>query len=151
MIDHKLHQRPWNEEHTWLLLGSFKFENNKNTKCPIDALSHCHCRRDPRITKDCIELLQVLRFWVFFDFGKKKAEKFLAKVTSFFISFRFSSSPSVDHLASEEKEMSLADRFKNFYRGQLFKFCLRRRRFFSSKFHSLRCLLLLARYLDKFR
>ena len=99
---------------------------NKNTKCPIDAHCHRHCRRDPRITKDCIELLQVLRFWVFFDFGKKKAEKFLAKVTSFFSSFRFSSSPSVDHLASEQKEMSLANRFKNFYRGQLFNFCFRR-------------------------
>ena len=25
---------------------------NKNTKCPIDAHCHRHCRRDPRITKD---------------------------------------------------------------------------------------------------
>ena len=41
---------------------------NKNTKCPIDAHCHRHCRRDPRITKDCIE---VLSFRVFFDFGKK--------------------------------------------------------------------------------
>ena len=24
---------------------------NKNTKCPIDAHCHRHCRRDPRITK----------------------------------------------------------------------------------------------------
>ena len=29
---------------------------NKNTKCPIDAHCHRHCRRDPRITNDCIEL-----------------------------------------------------------------------------------------------
>jgi len=28
-------------------------EKNKN-KCPIDAHCHRHCRRDPRITKDCI-------------------------------------------------------------------------------------------------
>ena len=41
---------------------------NKNTKCPIDAHCHRHCRRDPRITKNCIE---DLFFWVFFDFGKK--------------------------------------------------------------------------------
>ena len=44
---------------------------NKNTKCPIDAHCHRHCRKDPRITKDCIEVLQVLSFWVFIDFGKK--------------------------------------------------------------------------------
>ena len=25
---------------------------NKNTKCPIDAHCHRHCRRDPRISKD---------------------------------------------------------------------------------------------------
>ena len=31
--------------------------NNKNTKCPIDAHCHRHCRRDPRITKYCIEVL----------------------------------------------------------------------------------------------
>ena len=29
---------------------------NKNTKCPIDAHCHRHCRRDPRMTKDFIEL-----------------------------------------------------------------------------------------------
>ena len=28
---------------------------NKNRKCPIDAHCHRRCRRDPRITKDCIE------------------------------------------------------------------------------------------------
>ena len=43
---------------------NFKGENgggicqNKNTKCPIDAHCHRHCRRDPRITKYCIEVLQ---------------------------------------------------------------------------------------------
>ena len=42
-------------------------------KCPIDAHCHRHCRRDPRITKDCIKFLQVLSFWV----GKK----FLRKVS----------------------------------------------------------------------
>ena len=41
---------------------------NKNTKYPIDAHGHRHCGKDPRITKDCIE---VLSFRVFFDFGKK--------------------------------------------------------------------------------
>ena len=34
---------------------------NKNTKCPIDAHCHRHCRKDPRITKDW-EVLQVLSF-----------------------------------------------------------------------------------------
>ena len=29
-------------------------KRNKNTKCPIDAHCHRHCRRDPRITKDSI-------------------------------------------------------------------------------------------------
>ena len=28
---------------------------NTNTKCPIDAHCHRHCRKDPKITKDCIE------------------------------------------------------------------------------------------------
>ena len=41
---------------------------NKNTKCPIDAHCHRHCRRDPRITKDCIK---VFSFGVFLDFCKK--------------------------------------------------------------------------------
>ena len=27
-------------------------QKNKNTKCPIDAHCHRHCRRDPRISKD---------------------------------------------------------------------------------------------------
>ena len=27
---------------------------NKNTKCPIDAHCHRHCRREPRIKKNCI-------------------------------------------------------------------------------------------------
>ena len=48
---------------------------NKNTKCPIDAHCHRHCRRDPRITQDYIEVLQVLSFYVFFDFGKKFLRK----------------------------------------------------------------------------
>ena len=34
---------------------------NKNTKCPIDAHCHRHCRKDSRITKDW-EVLQVLSF-----------------------------------------------------------------------------------------
>ena len=57
-------------------------ERNKNTKCPIDAHCHHHCRKDRRITKDCIEVLQVLSFWVFIDFGKKflRTEKLLDKV-----------------------------------------------------------------------
>ena len=32
------------------------FSGNKKTKCPIDAHCHSHCRRDPRISNDCIEL-----------------------------------------------------------------------------------------------
>ena len=51
------------------------------TKCPIDAYCHRHCRKDPRITKDCIEVLQVLSFWVFIDFGKK----FLRELRNFLI------------------------------------------------------------------
>ena len=35
----------------WASLG-LKFSGNKNTKCPIDAHCHRHCRRDPRISKD---------------------------------------------------------------------------------------------------
>ena len=54
---------------------SFQEKINKNTKCPTDAHCHRHCRRDPRITKDCIEFLQVLSFWV----GKK----FLRKLRNF--------------------------------------------------------------------
>ena len=50
------------------------FPTNKNTKCPIDAHCHRHCRRDPRITKDW-EVLQVLSS----EFGKK----FLRKLKSF--------------------------------------------------------------------
>ena len=42
---------------------------DKNTKCPIDAHCHCHYRRDPRILD--WEVLQVLSFWVFLDFGKE--------------------------------------------------------------------------------
>ena len=67
----------------WASLGVKFSGKKKNTKCNIDAHCHCHCRRDPRITINCIEFLQVLSFWVFFDFGKKflkNAEKLLAKV-----------------------------------------------------------------------
>ena len=39
-----------------------KKKENKNTKCPIDAHCHRHCRRDPRIAKNCIEVLQILSF-----------------------------------------------------------------------------------------
>ena len=59
--------------------------NNKNTKCPIDAHCHRHCRRDPRITK-AWKILQVLSFRVFLDFGKnflsflRKFLKLLPKV-----------------------------------------------------------------------
>ena len=64
-----------------LLSTSVICSNNKNTKCPIDAHCHRHCRKDPRITKDCIEVLQVLSFWVFIDFGKK----FLRELRNFLI------------------------------------------------------------------
>ena len=63
----------WREKCWWLKRSL----SNKNTKCPIDAHCHRYCRRDPRITKDCIEVLQILSFWVFFDFGKLR--KFLPK------------------------------------------------------------------------
>ena len=56
-------------------------ERNKNTKCPIDAHCHRHCRRDPRITKDCIE---VLSFRVFFDFGKKFELKLIENTTEIY-------------------------------------------------------------------
>ena len=59
-------------------------ERNKNTKCPIDAHCHHHCRKDRRITKDCIEVLQVLSFSVFINFGKK----FLRELRNFLIKLK---------------------------------------------------------------
>ena len=45
-------------------------------KTRIQSVYRCslpsHCRGDPRITKDCIEVLQILSFRVFFDFGRTK-------------------------------------------------------------------------------
>ena len=55
---------------------------NKNTKCPIGAHCHRHCRRDRRITKDCKKFC---KFWpsefsLALARNIQKAEKLLAKV-----------------------------------------------------------------------
>ena len=50
----------------WLSKSS-KVSKNKNTKCPIDAHCHRHCRKDLRITEDYLEfnMNSEIRFYKF--------------------------------------------------------------------------------------
>ena len=67
----------------WCPKSDFIAKSNKNTKCPIDAHCHRHCRKDPRITKDCIEVLQLfnlLSFHWLWQEVSQRAEKLLDKV-----------------------------------------------------------------------
>ena len=116
---------------------------NKNITCPMNAHCHRHCRKDLRITKNCIEFSWILGLLdnlpiLFISFSSISLLWMLISSIDFqnpiseiiFLTLDFQKS-DIRNWISEIKfrksllEVSITDRFKNLYRGQLFIFCLR--------------------------